>query len=56
MLDDRMLLFHEQMKKKGVEVIFYVTTSNRGTYDVPPDVKVFYRTWFDSYKGGGVIA
>ncbi|MBO5217904.1 MAG: DUF58 domain-containing protein [Clostridia bacterium] len=55
-LDDRMLLFHEQMKKKGVEVIFYVTTSNRGTYDVPPDVKVFYRTWFDSYKGGGVIA
>ena len=45
-----MLIFHEQMKKLGIEVIFYVTTSNRGVTQIPEDMKVFYRTYFDSYK------
>ncbi len=54
-LDERMLVFHEQMAKKDIEVIFYVTTSNRGTNVIPPNVKVFYRTYFDSYKGGGYV-
>ena len=49
-LDGRMLVFHEQMKKLGIEVIFYVTTSNRGVTRIPDDIKVFWRTWFDSYK------
>ena len=52
-LDGRMLAFHSEMKRRGVDVIFYVTTSNRGVSDIPGDVKVFYRTWFDSYKVGG---
>jgi len=54
-LDSRMLAFHEQMGKKGIEVIFYVTTSNRGIDTIPAGVKVFYRTYFDSYKGGGRV-
>lgn len=49
-LDGRMLVFHEQMKKLGIEVIFYVTTSNRGVTQIPENMKVFYRTYFDSYK------
>ena len=54
-LDSRMMVFHEQMAKKGIEVIFYVTTSNRGIDTIPAGVKVFYRTYFDSYKGGGRV-
>ena len=49
-LDGRMVVFHEQMKKLGIEVIFYVTTSNRGINEIPEGMKVFYRTYFDSYK------
>ena len=37
------------MKRRGIEVIFYVTTSNRGTSQVPDDVAAFFRTNFDSY-------
>ena len=48
-LDDRMLVFHREMKRRGIEVIFYVTTSNRGTSQVPDDVAAFFRTNFDSY-------
>ncbi len=54
-LDGRMLVFHEQMAKRGIDVIFYVTTSNRGISEIPDNVKVFFRTYFDSYKGGGII-
>ncbi len=54
-LDSRMIVFHEQMAKLGIEVIFYVTTSNRGINVIPENVKVFYRTYFDSYKGGGML-
>ncbi|HIX92163.1 MAG TPA: DUF58 domain-containing protein [Firmicutes bacterium] len=48
-LDNRMLVFHREMKRRGIEVIFYVTTSNRGTSQVPDDVAAFFRTSFDSY-------
>ncbi len=51
-LDGRMLQFHTEMAKRGVEVIFYVTTSNRGVTEIPSNVKVFFRTYFDSYKVG----
>ncbi|MCI8387719.1 MAG: DUF58 domain-containing protein [Clostridiales bacterium] len=53
-LDGRTLNFHREMKKHGIEVIFYVTISNRGVAKVPENVKVFYRTYFDSYKVGGL--
>ena len=49
-IDGRMVVFHDQMKKSGIDVIFYVTTSNRGVTLLPEDMKVFYRTYFDSYK------
>lgn len=53
-LDGRMIVFYKEMKKRGVDVIFYVTTSNRGVgeEDIPPEAKVFYRTYFDSYHAG----
>ncbi len=52
-LDGRMLVFHDQMKKLGIDVIFYVTTSNRGITQIPEGIKVFYRTYFDSYRTEG---
>jgi hypothetical protein len=51
-LDERMMVFHSEMQKRGIEVIFYVTTSNRGINYIPENVKIFYRTYFDSYKVG----
>ncbi|MBQ8509277.1 MAG: DUF58 domain-containing protein [Clostridia bacterium] len=51
-LDERMIVFHREMLKRGIEVIFYVTTTNRVVALVPDDVKVFYRSYFDSYKVG----
>ncbi|MGN1128707.1 MAG: hypothetical protein ACI4T6_07105, partial [Candidatus Flemingiibacterium sp.] len=52
-IDGRMTLFYEQMKRLGIDVIFYVTTSNRGIDRIPDGMKVFYRTYFDSYKAVG---
>ena len=52
-IDGRMALFYEQMKRLGIDVIFYVTTSNRGIDRIPDGMKVFYRTYFDSYKAVG---
>lgn len=52
-IDGRMTLFYEQMKRLGIDVIFYVTTSNRGIDRIPDRMKVFYRTYFDSYKAVG---
>ncbi len=51
-LDERMMVFREQMASRGIEVIFYATTSNRGIQTVPAGAKVFFRTYFDSYKVG----
>jgi hypothetical protein len=51
-LDERMLQFHREMSKLGIEVIFYVTTSIRSTGVIPENVKIFSRTYFDSYKAG----
>ncbi len=50
--DGRMLVFHREMQRRGIEVIFYVTTSHRGVSEIPEDVKIYYRTYFDSYKVG----
>jgi len=49
-LDGRMVEFYRGMAKQGIDVVFYVTTSNRGISEIPPEMKVFYRTYFDSYK------
>ena len=49
-VDSRMTEFHNEMAKRGVEVVFYVT-SRRGLDQLPSDMKVYYRTYFESYKG-----
>ena len=43
-LDERMLVFHEMMRRAGVRVSFYVTGGNRNAVAIPPDVPVAFRT------------
>ena len=50
--DGRMLVFHREMAKRGIDVIFYLTTTGRVYADIPPEVRIFYRTWSDSLKAG----
>ncbi|MGM9681570.1 MAG: DUF58 domain-containing protein [Eubacteriales bacterium] len=38
--NQRMLIFHDRMRRHGIEVTFYLTTSQR-TVDIPDDVEVF---------------
>ncbi|MCD7776068.1 MAG: DUF58 domain-containing protein [Firmicutes bacterium] len=47
-ISERMIVFHSQMKRCGVNVIFYVTTTNRNTAVIPPDVEVYYKTYSDN--------
>ncbi len=46
-ISERMIVFHDQMRRRGVKVIFYVTTTNRNADLVPPSVEVYFRTHFD---------
>ncbi len=46
-ISERMIVFHDEMRREGVNVIFYVTTSNRNAWVIPPDVEVYYKTHFD---------
>ena len=52
--DARMLVFHDEMTRRGIDVIFYLTTTGRVYADIPPEVRIFYRTWSDSFKAGEV--
>jgi len=42
-LNERMVSFHQTMKSLGINVIFYVVTSNQNASDIPSDVEVYYR-------------
>ena len=43
-LDERMIVFHEMMRRAGIRVSFYVTGGNRSAAAIPPDVPVAFRT------------
>ncbi len=47
-ISERMIVFHDEMAKNGVHVIFYVTTTNRNAEIIPPNVEVYYKTYFES--------
>ncbi len=46
-ISNRMIVFHDEMQKNGVHVIFYITTTNRNAETIPPNVEVYYKTYFD---------
>lgn len=46
-ISERMIVFHDEMERAGVKVIFYVTTTNRNAGFIPPSVEVYYKTHFD---------
>ncbi len=45
-ISQRMINFHNEMRRNGVHVIFYVTTTNRNADIIPPDVEVYFKTFF----------
>lgn len=45
-ISQRMIIFHNEMRRNGVHVIFYVTTTNRNADIIPPDVEVYFKTFF----------
>ncbi|MCD7747897.1 MAG: DUF58 domain-containing protein [Firmicutes bacterium] len=47
-ISERMIIFHNEMQRCGVNVIFYVTTTNRNTANIPSDVEVYYKTHTES--------
>jgi hypothetical protein len=44
-LDERMLNFHAVMRKIGVRVVFYITTTNQNAPVIPEDVDVWFKTF-----------
>ncbi len=46
-ISTRMIIFHDEMEKNGVHVIFYVTTTNRNADIIPPNIEVYYKTYFE---------
>lgn len=41
-LSERMVIFHEELKKQGVQVLFYVTGYSHNAILIPDDLQVFY--------------
>ena len=46
-ISERMIVFHDELERAGVKVIFYVTTTHRNAEIIPPNVEVYYKTYFD---------
>lgn len=46
-ISQRMIIFHNEMRRNGVHVIFYITTTNRNADIIPSDVEVYFKTFFD---------
>lgn len=44
-LDQRMLNLHAILRRAGIDVIFYVTTSRNYVISIPEGVEVYYRTY-----------
>ena len=45
-ISERMIIFHDEMARNGVKVIFYITTTNRNAEIIPPHIEVYYKTYF----------
>ncbi|NLE13042.1 MAG: DUF58 domain-containing protein [Clostridiales bacterium] len=41
---ERMAVFHEMMARRGIKVIFYITSTNQNT-DIPGNVEVYFRAY-----------
>ena len=48
-ISERMIVFHDQMARNGVKVIFYVTTTNQNAAIIPKNIEVYYKAYFDNY-------
>ncbi len=44
---ERMIVFHDEMARQGVHVIFYITTTNRNADIIPPHIEIYYKTYFE---------
>ena len=44
-IDERMINFHALLKREGINVIFYVTTTRRDTSIYPEDIELYYKTY-----------
>ncbi len=42
-LNDRMIGFHKAMQERGIQVIFFVATTNNNAIEIPSDVPVYFR-------------
>ena len=42
-LNDRMIGFHRAMQERGIQVIFFVATTNKNAVKIPNDVPVYFR-------------
>lgn len=47
-ISERMIIFHDELAKSGVHVIFYITTTNRNAEIIPPHIEIYYKTYIDS--------
>lgn len=44
-IDERMINFHAAMKRSGVRVVFYITSTSKNAPIIPEDVEVWFRTY-----------
>jgi len=46
-IDERMIVFHDIMRRAGIRVMFYVTEANQNAMAIPSDIEVFYNTYLE---------
>ena len=46
-IDERMIVFHDIMRRAGIRVMFYVTTANQNAISIPSNIEVFYNTYLE---------
>jgi hypothetical protein len=46
-INDRMINFHDILEQKGINVIFYIISTNLNTANIPRNVEVYYATGID---------
>lgn len=46
-VDERMINFYDEMKRAGVDVIFFITTTHDNAINVPERVPVYFKSYFN---------
>ncbi len=46
-IDERMIVFHDIMRRAGIRVMFYVTEANQNAMTIPSNIEVFYNTYLE---------